>query len=119
LAVAPGDFAFGRLWTLFGTTNQLTAGLALAVIAVWVLRKRRNPLAQIIPLTFLLVMTTWALILNTRNFFEARDWLLGPLNVAIFGLAVWLIVEAILALRRARNEPILIEDVEPAAPAAP
>ncbi|HUH06649.1 MAG TPA: carbon starvation protein A, partial [Egibacteraceae bacterium] len=55
LAVAPGDFAFGRLWTLFGTTNQLTAGLALAVIAVWVLRKRRNPLAQIIPLTFLLV----------------------------------------------------------------
>jgi carbon starvation protein len=110
LAVAPGDLAFGRLWTLFGTTNQLTAGLALSVIAVWVMRNRRNPLAQIVPLTFLLIMTSWALILNTRNFFADRDWLLGPLNVVIFGLACWLIVEAILALRRARQAVLLPEE---------
>jgi carbon starvation protein len=118
LALTPGEFAFGRLWTLFGTTNQLTAGLALSVIAVWVLRNNRNPIAQIVPLVFLLGMTTWALLLNTRNFFRDDDWLLGPLNVFIFALAVWLIVEAILALSRARQlgapEP---EDlVSPAAP---
>jgi carbon starvation protein len=103
LALAPGELAFGRLWILFGTTNQLTAGLALSVIAVWVLRNNRNPIAQIVPLTFLLTMTTWALIVNTRDFFADRDWLLGPLNVLIFLLAAWLIVEAIMGLRRARE----------------
>jgi carbon starvation protein len=116
LAVAPGDLAFGRLWTLFGTTNQLTAGLALAVVAVWVLRRGRNPLAQIIPLTFLLVMTTWALVLNTRNFIRDDDWLLAPLNLVIFGLAVWLIVEAIMALRRAQHERLEAPTSEPRTP---
>ncbi|HSK96757.1 MAG TPA: carbon starvation protein A [Euzebyales bacterium] len=105
LAPAGGDgdtLAFGRLWTLFGTTNQLTAGLALAVIAVWVTKNGRNAMAQIIPLTFLLFMTVWALIINLREFVADGDWLLAPLDLAIFALAVWLIIEAVLAIRAAR-----------------
>jgi carbon starvation protein len=122
LAIAPGDFAFGRLWTLFGTTNQLTAGLALSVIAVWVMRRNRNPLAQIVPLSFLLVMTSWALIVNTRNFLfppdaAERDLLLGSLNLVIFGLAIWLIVEAVLALRRAQASRTAAPEGSPRSPA--
>jgi carbon starvation protein len=105
LALAPGGgeqgFAFGRLWTLFGTTNQLTAGLALAVIAVWVTKQGRNALPQIVPLVFLLFMTVWALILNLRAFVDDRDWLLAPLDLFILVLALWLVVEAFLALRKA------------------
>ncbi|MCP2330255.1 carbon starvation CstA family protein [Actinoalloteichus caeruleus] len=101
LALAPGDLAFGTLWQLFGTTNQLTAGLALAVIAVWVTKKRRNPLAVLIPLVFLLVMTSWALIINLIDFVQAGEWLLAPLDAVIFVLAIWLIIEASLALRSA------------------
>ena len=107
LAPAGGDgdtLAFGRLWTLFGTTNQLTAGLALAVIAVWVTQSGRNAMAQIIPLTFLLFMTVWALIINLREFLANGDWLLTPLDLAIFVLAGWLIVEAVIAIRNARSE---------------
>ncbi|HEX6255114.1 MAG TPA: carbon starvation protein A [Euzebyales bacterium] len=107
LAPAGGDgdtLAFGRLWTLFGTTNQLTAGLALAVIAVWVTRNGRNAMAQIVPLTFLLFMTCWALFINLREFVANRDWLLAPLDLAIFVLAGWLIVEAVLAIRGARAD---------------
>jgi carbon starvation protein len=101
LALDP-DLAFGRLWVLFGTTNQLTAGLALAVIAVWVLRNNRNPLAQIIPLTFLLTMTTWALFVQLGTLWDDRDWLLLGLDLVIFVLALWLIVEAVMGLRRAQ-----------------
>ncbi len=108
LALAPAGendtLAFGRLWTLFGTTNQLTAGLALAVVAVWVTKGGRNAMAQIVPLTFLLFMTVWALIINLREFVTNRDWLLAPLDLAIFVLAVWLIVEAVIAIRGARTE---------------
>ncbi|WP_035736287.1 carbon starvation CstA family protein [Glycomyces arizonensis] len=102
LALLPGGddagYAFGVLWQLFGTTNQLLAGLALAVIAVWVTKRRANPLALLVPLVFLVGMTTWALIVNLRNFVEADEWVLAPLDAVIFVLAVWMIVEAARAL---------------------
>src|SRR5699024_2554865 len=41
-----------RIWPLFGTTNQLLAALTLIVIAVILIRKRRNPWPALIPLAF-------------------------------------------------------------------
>jgi carbon starvation protein len=107
MALIPGGgdagYTFGVLWRLFGTTNQLTAGLALTVIAVWVMRMKRNPLPAVVPLVFLLVMTTWALFIQFWDFLQADTWsekfVLAPLDAIIFGLAIWLIVEAAMALR--------------------
>jgi carbon starvation protein len=108
MALLPGGgeagYTFGVLWQLFGTTNQLTAGLALSVIAVWVTRSGRNPTAVLVPLVFLLTMTSWALIKNLQNFIEAEQWVLAPLDAIIFVLAIWLIVEAALSLRTAFRE---------------
>ena len=111
LALYPGGnrggesgFAFGYLWQLFGTTNQLTAGLALTVIAVWVFTRNRNPIAQIVPLVFLLSMTTFALFIQLGQFYAAGDWLLLVVDAIIFILAVWLIIEAIIAFNRARSQ---------------
>ncbi|MGY2128501.1 carbon starvation CstA family protein [Blastococcus sp. SYSU DS0617] len=117
MALLPGGgdqgYTFGVLWQLFGTTNQLTAGLALAVIAVWVMRRGRNPLAQLVPLVFLLAMTTWALVVNLRNFIEDEQWVLAPLDALIFVLALWLMVEAAIALRAAHRErpPVPLDGV--------
>ncbi|MBB4931504.1 carbon starvation protein [Lipingzhangella halophila] len=105
LAIMPGDFAFGTLWQLFGTTNQLTAGLALAVIAVWVTKNKRNPIAVLVPLVFLLAMTSWALVVQLVDFATSTDplqqFLLAPLDLVIFALAIWLIIEAVVAFRKA------------------
>ncbi|MFH5823795.1 carbon starvation protein A [Georgenia sp. AZ-5] len=121
LALLPGGgdagYAFGVLWQLFGTTNQLTAGLALAVVAVWVTRRGRNPVAVIVPLVFLLAMTTWALIVNLVNFIRLEEWLLAPLDAIIFVLAMWLVYEAAAAMRRARRHgPDLVGPPAQAAP---
>ncbi|MFC5731626.1 MULTISPECIES: carbon starvation protein A [Nocardioides] len=114
MALIPGGgdagYTFGVLWRLFGTTNQLTAGLALTVVAVWVLRMKRNPLPAVVPLVFLLAMTTWALFIQFWDFVEAEGrserFVLAPLDGIIFVLALWLIVEAAMALRKgaARRE---------------
>jgi carbon starvation protein len=112
MALLPGGgdagYTFGVLWRLFGTTNQLTAGLALTVVAVWVLRMKRNPIPQIVPLVFLLGMTTWALFSQFWDFVQAEAWserwVLAPLDAIIFVLAVWLIVEAVMALRGAGRQ---------------
>jgi carbon starvation protein len=74
------------------------------VIAVWVTRSGRNPTAVLVPLVFLLIMTSWALIKNLQNFVEAEEWVLAPLDAIIFVLAIWLIVEAALSLRTAFRE---------------
>ncbi|GAB3016566.1 carbon starvation protein A [Nocardioides flavus (ex Wang et al. 2016)] len=108
MALVPGGgdagYTFGVLWRLFGTTNQLTAGLALTVVAVWVLRMKRNPLPAVTPLVFLLAMTTWALFSQFWDFTQGESWserwVLAPLDAVIFVLALWLIVEAAGALRR-------------------
>jgi carbon starvation protein len=108
MALIPGGgdagYTFGVLWRLFGTTNQLTAGLALTVVAVWVLRMRRNPVSAVVPLVFLLAMTTWALFSQFWDFTQGESWserwVLAPLDAIIFVLALWLIVEAAGALRR-------------------
>jgi carbon starvation protein len=108
LALMPGGedagYAFGVLWQLFGTTNQLLAGLALAVIAVWVTKRRANPIAILVPLVFLVAMTTWALIVNLGNFIEQGEWVLAPLDALIFVLALWMIVEAARGLAAAWND---------------
>jgi carbon starvation protein len=118
MALLPGGgdqgYTFGVLWQLFGTTNQLTAGLALSVVAVWVIRSGRNPVAVVIPLVFLLSMTTWALLVNLKNFVEADQWVLAPLDAIIFVLAMWLIVEAVLALRGLRGDRATEEPRTPA-----
>jgi len=110
LALVPGDessggngFAFGQLWTLFGTTNQLTAGLALSVISVWILSRDRNPLAAIVPLTFLMFMTSWALVLNLIDFLREGSWMLFIMDLGIVVLTAWLIVEAVTALNWQRR----------------
>ena len=108
MALIPGGgdagYTFGVLWRLFGTTNQLTAGLALTVVAVWVLRMKRNPLPAVVPLVFLLAMTTWALFSQFWDFTQGESWserwVLAPLDAVIFVLALWLIFEAVGALRR-------------------
>jgi carbon starvation protein len=111
LALYPGGerggeqgFVFGYLWRLFGTTNQLTAGLALTVVAIWVFTRNRNPIVQIVPLVFLLAMTTYALFLQLGQFYSEGSWLLLVVDAIIFVLSVWLIVEAIIAFNRARGE---------------
>ncbi|QSB05113.1 carbon starvation CstA family protein [Natronoglycomyces albus] len=107
LALMPGGeddagYAFGVLWQLFGTTNQLMAGLALAVIAVWVTKLGRNPIAIVVPMVFVTVMTVWALVLNLRNFIEQGEWVLAPLDAIILGLAMWVIVEALMSIKDIR-----------------
>jgi carbon starvation protein CstA len=49
-------------WTIFGTSNQLLAGLTLLGLTVW-LKERGGKvwLVTAIPMVFMMVMTLWAL----------------------------------------------------------
>lgn len=96
-----------RIWPLFGTTNQLLASLTLSIIAVILIRKRRSPWPALVPLVFVFVMSFWAAIDQLSGFAdpENADWLLFGLDVVIIVASIWVAVEAIIAMRRAVNDP--------------
>ncbi|WP_370891664.1 carbon starvation protein A [Janibacter sp. GXQ6167] len=112
---ASSDGTGGMLiWPLFGTTNQLLAALTLSVITVILLRMRRNVLPIVIPLVFVLVMTVWALAVQLGEFYAARDWLLAILGTIVLVAALWVVVEAGMAMRRTAAHPEPIDEDEDA-----
>lgn len=96
-----------RIWPLFGTTNQIMASLTLSIIAVMLIRKRRNPWPAIIPLVLVFVLSFWAAIEQLVSFAEPgnADWLLFALDVIIIVASVWVAIEAVQAMRRALKDP--------------
>lgn len=98
------------IWPLFGTTNQLLAGLTLSILAVMLLRKRRPVLPVVLPLLFILVVSVYALLIQLGGFFAEGNWLLLGMDVVILVAAVWVIVESVVALGRARREAPEEED---------
>lgn len=94
------------LWPLFGTTNQLTAGLSLIVITLMLWKWGRNYIVSLLPLVFVVGMTTWGMVLSIMNYLSQGNTLLTVVGILILALNVWLILEGILAWRRGRDEPM-------------
>src|SRR5690554_4135310 len=101
-----------RIWPLFGTTNQIMASLTLSIVAVMLIRKRRNPWPALIPLVLVFVLSFWAAIEQLFSFTAPgnEDWLLFALDIVIIVASVWVAVEAIGAMRRALKDPPEAED---------
>ena len=64
LPQGPQGFGSGGflLWPLFGTSNQLLAGISLLLVTIWLKKQNRNFLVTLFPMVFLLFMTFWAMI---------------------------------------------------------
>jgi carbon starvation protein len=92
-----------RLWPLFGTTNQLTGALSLLVLTLFLLRLKRPIWVTVIPMAFLLFMTTWAMVVNLIRYYTENQTLLLAVGGLIFVLEAWLIFEAVGALGRGRS----------------
>lgn len=92
------------LWPLFGTSNQLLAGISLLLITIWLYRKGRPIIYTLIPMIFLLFMTLWAMteqvVFQWSGFGDSNaDWLLFSFGAVILGFTIWIFVEAISLFR--------------------
>ena len=98
------------LWRLFGTVNQLLAGLALLVVTLYLVQRGRNPWYTGLPMVFMLASTLLAMGSNLVDFWRQRGAGGGPLfavGSVLLVLALWLIAEAVAALRRFRRQGVL------------
>lgn len=105
LAFGAGSDGTGGMviWPLFGTTNQLLAGLTLAVITVILIKLGRSPVYTLVPLVFLLAMSIYALLVQMGQFYRAENWLLLGMDVIILIAALLVTLEAIIAMRKGRD----------------
>ncbi len=88
------------LWALFGTGNQLLAGLALLTVTLYLLQRGKAWYFAGIPMIFLLGTTLSAMVTNVQKFYAQEAWPLLFVGGTILLLAVWFCVEAALAVLR-------------------
>ena len=93
------------LWPLFGTSNQLLAGISLLLITIWLKRKGRSIIYTLIPMLFLLFMTLWAMteqvVFQWSGYGEAdANILLFSFGAVILGFTIWIFLEAIVLFRK-------------------
>lgn len=93
------------LWKLFGTTNQLLAGLALLVVTIFLLKLKKKIKVSFIPMLFVLSVTLWAMIRNFLDFLigPSPNLLLAAVGGTLIFLTLWLLLEALLTWNRIRK----------------
>ena len=88
------------LWPVFGASNQMLAALTLMVLSIYFWRKGKNILPLILPMIFIMIITIISLILKTKEFFIANNYLLLCINITLITLIVWMIIEGIMQIKK-------------------
>ena len=96
--------AWKAVWPVFGSTNQLLAGLALLVVFVWQKRKGKKTFFIVVPMVFMLSMTLWALV---QLIYQSGFSMIGIISAFLLILAIVLIFEA---FKMVLSKPVVVVD---------
>jgi carbon starvation protein len=104
------------LWPAFGASNQLVAALALIVVSMWLLKRKRLVLPTVIPGAIMLVTTIAALLWQIWGAIRTVDSGSGAPrpNLLLAGICLGLVVLAALVLNETWME-LRKQSSEPAA----
>ena len=92
------------IWPLFGTTNQLLAGLTLLVISTILVKLGRPSRYTLVPMVFVTTMALASALVQVRDLFNNGQYALLAIDVAIIVCAIFVMLEASSALLRERRQ---------------
>jgi len=100
-----GKSAWGPLWMLFGTTNQLIGGMTFLVLFVYLKKAARPVLHYAIPMVFVVAVTTGAMVMNLLEWVrdDSAPGVTMAVGAIILLLEIWMIVEAVVILGKIRG----------------
>jgi carbon starvation protein len=104
------------LWSLFGTTNQVLAMLTLLVVTVWLWRTGRPIIFALVPMIFMTITVTYAMVVSLVSFWEKNQMALFFVGGFVFVLAVWMIIEGLIIFMRGSSERAAILQLQEASP---
>ncbi|HIF93149.1 MAG TPA: carbon starvation protein A [Myxococcales bacterium] len=108
LAITQGGGQGGlALWPLFGTTNQLVAGVTLLIVSIWLKKNGRPYLYTLIPMVAISLVTAWAMVGNLFDYYARFEdlWLLAISGTIILALDIWILMEGFRTLRELDGSP--------------
>jgi carbon starvation protein len=82
------------IWPLFGSTNQILAGLTLLVISVMLIKLGRPSLYTLVPMLFVLTMSFLAGCVTLVQFYTDGNYLLVVLDVVVLITSLLVMLEA-------------------------
>ena len=91
------------IWPLFGSTNQILAGMTLLVLSVMLIKMGRPARYTIIPMVFVLITSCWAAVLKLMEFWAAGNWLLVTIDSSVLVTSLMVILEAISVITKFRK----------------
>jgi len=104
LAVTQGGGTGGLvLWPLFGTTNQLVAGITLLVVSIWLVKLGRPAIYTLVPMIAVAFVTLLAMLSNLAGYVRAESWMLAAIGGTILVLDLWVMLEGLIMLRSLRR----------------
>jgi carbon starvation protein len=89
------SYGFQKIWPIFGSANQLLAGLALLAVSAWLAKSGKKNMMTVIPMIFMFAVTLTALVLVAKTNFSGGSLIIGALAAILFVLAIILIVTTI------------------------
>ena len=92
------------IWPLFGSTNQILAGLTLLVISVMLIKLGRPARYTLIPMIFVLITSCWAAVLKLIDWYAEEKWLLVTIDVVVLVTSVLVILEAASVISKFRSK---------------
>ncbi len=91
-----GFLGLSQLWSVFGSANQLLAGIAMLAVCTWLGKIGRNNKMFFFPMCFMLVATIWALCVTIIKGFGAIG--AGGAQWGTYFQVIWSIVLVVLAV---------------------
>jgi len=93
--------AWKIIWPVFGSSNQLLASLALLSATLYLISIKKKCHITLIPLLFMLPMTTFALIsLAVKNLrTQVPNYTIGISSIVLIILALLLVMESIISIK--------------------
>ena len=98
------------IWPLFGSTNQILAGMTLLVLSVMLIKLGRPARYTLLPMIFVLITSCWAAVIKLMEFWEASNWLLVVIDIVVLVTSLLVILEAVSVISKFRKEKDLKQE---------
>lgn len=82
------------IWPLFGSTNQILAGLTLMVLSVILMRLGRPVRYTLLPMIFVLIISFWAGVIKLIEFYQSGNFLLVVIDAVVLITSLMVMLEA-------------------------
>jgi len=96
--------AFGAIWPIFGTANQLLAALTLITLAAWLAANRKKNGFLLLPAAFMIITSFFSLIFLAKRYLVKQNFILLSADLLMVLLAVGLVGVAVTVWRKKKGK---------------